>query len=61
MEEQCWSRGLGLVSMQERVHLVHGIFTIKSTVEAWNKNPGPCALARRNEVFGSCCRKRLKL
>ena len=24
-------KGLGLVSMQERVHLVHGTFTIEST------------------------------
>ncbi len=27
-------RGLGLVSMQERIHLVHGIFTIESTVKS---------------------------
>jgi PAS domain S-box-containing protein len=27
-------KGLGLVSMRERVHLVHGIFTIKSTVNS---------------------------
>jgi signal transduction histidine kinase len=26
------NRGLGLVSMQERVHLVHGIFSIDSQV-----------------------------
>ena len=27
-------RGLGLVSMQERAHLVHGTFTIESTEAA---------------------------
>jgi PAS domain S-box-containing protein len=30
-------RGLGLVSMQERVHLVHGTFTIESTVNGGTK------------------------
>jgi PAS domain S-box-containing protein len=30
-------RGLGLVSMQERVHLVHGTFTIESTVDSGTK------------------------
>ncbi len=30
-------RGLGLVSMQERVHLVHGTFTIKSAVNGGTK------------------------
>jgi PAS domain S-box-containing protein len=30
-------RGLGLVSMQERVHLVHGIFTIESTANGGTK------------------------
>jgi PAS domain S-box-containing protein len=30
-------RGLGLVSMQERVHLVHGIFTIESTENGGTK------------------------
>jgi PAS domain S-box-containing protein len=30
-------RGLGLVSMQERIHLVHGIFTIESTVKSGTK------------------------
>jgi len=32
VEEAKRDRGLGLVSMQERVHLVHGIFTIDSRV-----------------------------
>ena len=32
VERAMLDRGLGLVSMQERVHLVHGIFTIESTV-----------------------------
>ena len=27
-----WQKGLGLVSMQERVHLVHGTFAIESKV-----------------------------
>jgi signal transduction histidine kinase len=30
-------KGLGLVSMQERVHLVHGIFTIESTPNSGTK------------------------
>jgi signal transduction histidine kinase len=30
-------RGMGLVSMGERVHLVHGIFTIESTVNSGTK------------------------
>jgi len=30
-------RGLGLVSMQERVHLVHGTFTIESTENGGTK------------------------
>ena len=30
-------KGLGLVSMQERVHLVHGILTIKSTGKGGTK------------------------
>lgn len=31
VEEAKWDKGLGLVSMQERVHLVHGVFTVQST------------------------------
>jgi signal transduction histidine kinase len=30
-------RGLGLVSMQERVHLVHGTFTIESARDGGTK------------------------
>jgi signal transduction histidine kinase len=30
-------RGMGLVSMEERVHLVHGIFTIESAVNSGTK------------------------
>ena len=30
--------GLGLVSMQERVHLVNGVFSIESTAELWNQH-----------------------
>ena len=32
VEQAKWQKGLGLVSMQERVHLVHGIFAIESKV-----------------------------
>ena len=52
-------RGLGLVSMQERVHLVHGIFTIESTENGGTKILVRVPLARRNEGFGNGCRKRL--
>jgi PAS domain S-box-containing protein len=34
MEGAMIDRGLGLVSMQERVQLVHGVFTIESTVDS---------------------------
>jgi len=37
VERARMERGLGLVSMQERVHLVHGIFTIESTVNSGTK------------------------
>ena len=45
IEKAKWDIGLGLVSMRERVHLVHGIFTIESAENQWNKgfSPGrPC-------------------
>jgi PAS domain S-box-containing protein len=41
VERAKFDRGLGLVSMQERVHLVHGTFAIESTV-----NEGTWILAR---------------
>ncbi len=34
VEEAKWDKGLGLVSMQERVHLVHGVFTVQSTLNS---------------------------
>ena len=52
-------KGMGLVSMEERVHLVHGIFTIESAVNSGTKIAGPCAAGCRNEGFNNGCRKRL--
>jgi PAS domain S-box-containing protein len=37
VEKAMVDRGLGLVSMQERAHLVHGSFTIESTVKSGTK------------------------
>ena len=45
VEKAKLDRGLGLVSMQERAHLVHGTFTIDSranggTKKSWSASPG---------------------
>ncbi len=59
VERAKFDRGLGLVSMQERAHLVHGTFAIESTVNSWHKDPGPCTPGRGDEGFR--CRKYLSL
>jgi PAS domain S-box-containing protein len=46
-------RGLGLVSMQERVHLVHGKFTIES-MRGWDDDTGSRATACRRWKSREC-------